>query len=118
MPGIISDREIVQMNNGKISIGDYVVFSGEVIPIVFYTNDIKSVNIILEKNGNDLPNYLNGNSPFVCKNNDKNQFNWVCNIIPDINQEYPKYRIKIKSVEPEETIAYSNYFKISISKDR
>ena len=117
----ISDQQILDWNNGKIIPGDCVVVTGTRTTITYNTHDVEFVNIVLEKtapNGtaSDVPGFLNGANPIICMNDQQPKtFSWLCNINPDINVEYPKYRIKVVSLQPPGVIAYSNYFKISIN---
>lgn len=112
----LTDERILELNNGKIVPGDYVVIYGYRTTITYNTHDVGFVNIVLEKNGIDIPGYLNGNNPIPCMNSlQPKTFSWLCNINPDPNYEYPKYRIKVVSSQPPGVIAYSNYFKISVN---
>lgn len=112
----MTDQEILQLNNGKIVPGDYVVVYGTTTTITYNTHDVGFVNIVLERNGVDVTGYLNGTQPIICKNNvQPKTFTWLCSIRPDPSYEYPKYRIKVVSQEPQGVIAYSNYFKISLN---
>jgi hypothetical protein len=110
----ITDEQILQINNGKIIPGDYVIVSGAINVIKYNTFDVEFINIVLEKNGIDIPGYLNGTQPILCQNEVQSKaFSWLCNIIPNVNEDYPKYRIKVVSTQPPGIVAYSNYFKIS-----
>jgi len=112
----MTDEEILQLNNGKIVPGDYVVVTGTTTTITYNTHDVGFVNIVLEKNGTDVAGFLNGTQPILCKNNvQPKTFTWLCPINPDTNQDYPKYRIKVVSQQPQGVIAHSNYFKISVN---
>jgi len=112
----ITDEQILEWNNGKITPGDYVVLSKTRTVITYNTHNVNFVNIVLEKDGVDIPGLLNGNNPIPCNNDQQPKtFSWLCNINPDINYEYPKYRLKVVSTQPSGVIAYSNYFKISVN---
>src|SRR3989344_793026 len=110
----LTDEEVLTLNNGKISIGDYAVVSKSKITILFTTQDVPKVNAVLEKNGADVPGYLNV-SPILCSNSKQNTFIWTCNInpMPNTNEDYPTYRIKLVSSDSNTVVAYSNYFKVS-----
>ena len=74
-----------------------------------------ALNAVLEKNGADVPGYLNV-SPILCSNSKQNTFIWTCNInpMPNTNEDYPTYRIKLVSSDSNTVVAYSNYFKVSV----
>lgn len=118
----LTDEQILELNNGKIVPGDYVVVTGTPTAITYNTYDVGVVNIVLEKtspdgNVEDVSGYLNS-TPILCQNDvQPKTFIWLSNINPDINQEYPIYRIKVVSSQPQGVIAYSNYFKISVNNE-
>ena len=71
------------------------------------------MNIALEVNGVQRSELLAKDIP--CENEIRKEYSWLCNIQPNINEEYPVYRIKIMDASSDLTVAYSNYFKISVS---
>jgi len=110
---LIPDEYILESNNGNIIAGDYVIMSGGIVTISFDCNGINSVNIILEKDGEDFRTLTNDGG-LVIANNTTITFSWVCDIVPTDNEPYPVYRIKIESISPKGIVSYSNYFKISV----
>ena len=108
-----TDEEIIAANQGRIEIGDYVIFKGN-LSIKWTSQDVSTVNIMYEKRqANNIENIM------IAENITSNPVNTYVWVVPNSfsgnpQYEYPIYRIKVVSTESNNIVAYSNPFKVSV----
>jgi hypothetical protein len=112
-----TDEQILQANQGRIEIGDYVVFKGNLV-LKWVSQDVNKVNIMYEKFMPGPPQTteeimivedINSSS------NNVNSYTWFVPFSGNPQYEYPIYRIKIVSTQSNNIVAYSNPFKVSVN---
>lgn len=108
-----TDEEILQANQGRIVIGDYVIFRGN-IAIKWKSQDVENVNIMYEKTqgGITTDTMIAGNvtsNPEVV-----NTYSFYVPFVGNPQYEYPIYRLKIVSSISNNVVAYSNPVKVSV----
>lgn len=109
-----TDEQILQANQGRISIGEYVIFKGNLV-IKWESKDVDTVNIIYEKTQDGVSEDTIISENIASSSNMINTYTWHVPFYGNINYEYPTYRIKIISTISNNIVAYSNKFKVSIN---
>lgn len=108
-----TDEQILQANQGRISIGEYVVFKGNLL-IKWVSQDVETVNILYEKDQGEIVTDIMIAEDVASTNILVNTYTWHIPFSGNPQQPYPKYRIKIRSTISNNVIAYSNPFKVSV----
>lgn len=108
-----TDEEILQANQGRISIGEYVVFKGNLL-IKWASQDVEAVNILYEKDQGELITDIMIAENISSTNIALNTYSWYVPFSGNPQQSYPTYRIKIVSTVSNNVITYSNPFKVSV----
>ena len=109
-----TDEEILQANQGRIVIGDYVIFKGN-LTTKWKSNDVENVNIMYEKTQGGIKTDIMIAENVVSNPGVVNTYSFYVPFVGNPQYEYPIYRLKIVSSISNNVVAYSNPVKVSVN---